>query len=67
MILCKDCKHYNIYSSYRGNECERKIYFVIDVVKGNKYKFGGKCPSDERTSILPWKCGRKARYFVAKE
>lgn len=75
MKRCIDCKfsRYNpYYSEYR---CDRlhTSEIVADLVKGGS-KVVDTTPlsafrscEDERTSILPWRCGQKARHFKPKQ
>lgn len=62
MRFCKDCK----FESYRI--CHRKVKQEFDIVSGTLTSLERleNC-TDERKSILPWKCGRKARFFQQKE
>lgn len=62
MKFCKDCK----FESYRI--CHRNVKQEFDIVSGTLTKIERleNC-LDERKSILPWKCGMKARFFQQKE
>lgn len=56
MKLCKDCEHFGSnYYCYRKREVEPIIGQPIPL-----------SPTTERYSILPWKCGKNARYFKLK-
>lgn len=59
MKLCKDCK----FESYRM--CALTAKRTVDYVTGHvKVDYTNSTPCvDERNSILPWKCGKKARFF----
>lgn len=61
--LCIDCDHYSP-SALRGL-CERLRINKSLVTGENKGCIID--ASDERYSILPWSCGKKARYFKPKQ
>jgi len=66
MNYCKDCKHFNDFGllcvrgkRQKGNDpvngAPVHIYTVLRPVR------------EERESILPWRCGKRGRYFAPKE
>lgn len=68
---CKDCKYFS--QGFIGEYCSKnskitsfEIYdFKNGVIKKNIYN--NKCRIEHmRDSILPWRCGRKAKYFEQK-
>lgn len=70
---CVDCA--NVYIRYGlayPTECTRKAKPetpVVNLVTGIPCKVAGVgnlCCFRERNSVLPWKCGKSARFFVAK-
>jgi hypothetical protein len=72
MKRCIDCKHHMAAMDFPDMCMRDTDYFEVpDLVRGGTRTVnrGGFSLSaeDERTSILPWKCGRKARYFQPKE
>lgn len=68
---CKDCKYF--YQGFIWAYCNKNSkvtsYDVYDfkngVITKNVYDNSSKI-EDMRNSILPWKCGRKAKYFEQK-
>lgn len=60
--FCINCKHYisNLYDP----QCKR-FPPNVDVVKGHIKNVTKPC-EDERSGIMPWKCGKKARFFEEK-
>lgn len=78
MKLCKDCKHYRdgllskatrAIGDNKNMDCYRKDKDSkdVDMVTGETLYFIDILDaSEERASFLPWKCGKKARYFEPK-
>ncbi|ABL96808.1 hypothetical protein BcepF1.077 [Burkholderia phage BcepF1] len=66
MNFCKDCANLTI----DGITCARGPYIKgVDPVTGNEirdYKVIDYA-RQERKGIMPWKCGKNARFFKAKE
>lgn len=66
MELCKDCKHYNDV----GDLCVRGKHQVgVDLIDGPPvYEYRVLEPAHwQRGSIMPWKCGKRGRYFEPRE
>lgn len=70
MKFCKDCNHYQ-YFHMIGSACSElrcvrgERIHSYNLVSGRplyQYDFVGNAAM-ERSSILPWHCGKKARYF----
>lgn len=75
MKRCIDCKFHKLDSYYGLSHCKRlhSSKTVLDPVNGGTKEInttpleGYRYAEDERASILPWKCGMKARYFQEQQ
>lgn len=63
--VCIECAHC-VDVQYHDRWCGRKAYIDVDIVMGRESVKGRLNLYDERDSILPWKCGKQGRFFVAK-
>ena len=66
--FCRDCKHQGSWDCWRGVNQQVQVLSLVTgtPVNGKLHKFPPTC-HEERHSLWPWRCGKKARFFELKE